>query len=257
MYQSRSSLPSSYSSISASALIFSSISFFVMTCSVMLWYCKSLLSRVFTRDLSSPGSSFTSSSSLILALLPLKSRGCPARGPRPASFFPVSSSILLNFARMSLAASQRSAELVRPSPCLALPTPFRATAGLRLRLRGPRFGFPAWGFSSSSEASEPLPAAMRLRCAFASNCAIVGFGASASGSASRVIGPAFNSRSSRFCLAIRSKPNFEALERVLNAILATLSWRNNPPSWRSGASSWSVSWAGPASIMSTRREMVM
>ena len=71
----------------------------------------------------SPGSSFTSSSSLILALLPLNSRGllqasvqkrrmppkhtaatepryvgydlgarCPARGPRPASFFPVSSS---------------------------------------------------------------------------------------------------------------------------------------------------------------------
>mmetsp|Transcript_22125 Transcript_22125/g.39736 ORF Transcript_22125/g.39736 Transcript_22125/m.39736 type:complete len:215 (+) Transcript_22125:2494-3138(+) len=65
-YQSRSSLPSSNSSISASALIFCSISVLVMTSSVMPEYFSSL---------SCPLSCLTSGSSFTLALFPLKKTG--------------------------------------------------------------------------------------------------------------------------------------------------------------------------------------
>ena len=51
---------------------------------------------------------------------------------------------------------------------------------------------------------------------------MLGLGASAMGSASSdtaAMGPRASSFSRRFCLAMRSKPSFEALERVLKAIL--------------------------------------
>mmetsp|Transcript_28052 Transcript_28052/g.50098 ORF Transcript_28052/g.50098 Transcript_28052/m.50098 type:complete len:290 (+) Transcript_28052:2550-3419(+) len=118
-YQSRSSLPSSYSSISASALIFLKISSCVLTSSVIDAYW-SLLSRAFTLGFaSSPGSNLTlaSSSSFTTDLFPLKKTGCPARTPLlDLSFSSLGSFSLcrLCFSRSSFPAAQRSAEVARP-----------------------------------------------------------------------------------------------------------------------------------------------